>query len=194
MIGQITPLVQEASRRRWAMATSAHFMGSVLSGATVGLVLGLLGALAKLDQSRLMLACFCLLLALCILRQVRLVYVPLPSFQRQTPKWFTSQYGDVWGAFAWGGDLGQGWTTRIEVAGIYALLAWCTLDGSVVLGSVTMGVFGAARAAPVVAAGLMAAYRHGGVLPSALVFGSPWTPRVNVLFLGLALITTLGIE
>lgn len=74
----------------------------------------------------------------------------------QTPKWVLREFGPFWGALAWGLDLGQGWTTRIESAGYFALVGWALLAGGPAHGAVALGAFGAGRAAPVFAAGPLA--------------------------------------
>ncbi len=56
-------------------------------------------------------------------------------------------------AFAWGVDLGQGWTTRIELVGYYGIASWALLIGGPLHGAMVMGAFGLSRALPAVVAG-----------------------------------------
>jgi hypothetical protein len=155
MIGQITPLVKVAGLRTWTLAVFAHLIGALLSAALLGYFLGLLGMLAVPQPVR---ARGLLLGGLVCLICAALEFGPgrpyLPTMRRQTPQWFRDEFGAIWGAFAWGVDLGQGWTTWIQSAGYYALLAWSLLLADPQRGAVLFAAFGLGRAAPVVAKGL----------------------------------------
>jgi sulfite exporter TauE/SafE len=78
----------------------------------------------------------------------------MPSLRRQTPQWFKDEFGMFWGAFAWGLDLGQGWTTWIYSAGYYAVIAWAFVLASPLAGALLLTAFGVGRALPVLARGL----------------------------------------
>ncbi|MGH2410842.1 MAG: hypothetical protein ACRDGS_10815 [Chloroflexota bacterium] len=78
----------------------------------------------------------------------------LPTTHRQTPAWFRSAFGPQWSAFAWGADLGLGWTTYVTFSGYYGLVLWALLLSSPVHGSMIVGAYGLGRALPVVGAGL----------------------------------------
>src|SRR2546425_13223413 len=126
MIAQITPLVQVAGKRSWLAVVSAHALGAVASAAVLGCFLGALGALVPFNSNapavRVLGSAF---VFLCALRDAAVWRWPLISMKRQVRAWFPRVLGWKLGAFAWGADLGQGWTTYIESAGYYALVLWC---------------------------------------------------------------------
>lgn len=157
MIGQITPLVKVAGRRDWLAAVAAHIAGCSLSASVLGMVLGTVGLIAGLGRqvaiSELLVSA---IFAGCALRDAGLVRWRLPSLQRQTPKWALCVYGRRWGAFAWGIDLGQGWTTRCLLSGYYALVLWAVLNGSPAQGAMVLASYGMGRGLPVWMMGMFA--------------------------------------
>ncbi len=153
MIGQITPLVKVASRRTWIRAVVAHTLGSTIPGTLAGLGIGIVGILVSMNSWSAIGGVVGGILVLCAVKEEHLIKIRLPSFQRPTPKWFASEFGSVWAAFAWGVDLGQGWTTRIELVGYYGIASWVLLIGGPLHGALVMGAFGLSRALPAVVAG-----------------------------------------
>jgi cytochrome c biogenesis protein CcdA len=77
-----------------------------------------------------------------------------PSPRRQTPKWYKDVFGTTWGSVAWGLDLGQGWTTRIEFAGYYGIATWCLLLGAPATSALVLAAYGFGRGLPVLTEGL----------------------------------------
>lgn len=155
MIGQITPLVQ-AARRVWITAVVGHIVGATLSASLLGFVLGACGLIFRANQWALPLDVLGgSVLLLCALRDGDIWPWPLLTLHRQTPAWFLGVFGPLWGAFAWGADLGQGWTTNIVFTGYYGLLLWAIASGSPTLGAVLLGAFGLGRALPVLVVGLV---------------------------------------
>jgi len=157
MIGQITPLVQVAGRRIWLTAVVGHIAGATLSAAVLGLVLGTVGLLCGLDRWKLPLAVAggAIFLA-CAVQDASGWWWELPSLTRQTPARLKLSFGPLWGAFAWGVDLGQGWTTRILFPGYYGLLLWIVLSAAPFQGMLVLGAYGLGRALPVLLTGLLA--------------------------------------
>jgi cytochrome c biogenesis protein CcdA len=155
MIDQITPLVQEAGRRTWLCAVASHTLGSTLSGGVLGFALGTVGLGIGLAQWKPITEwLFIFILLLCALRDAGIIRLRLPSLRRQTPAWCPQVLGSCWGAFAWGVDLGQGWTTLISFASYYALLVWAVIQADPMQGALVLGIYGAGRALPVLIAGL----------------------------------------
>lgn len=170
MIGKITPLVQAAGRRTWSAAASAHALGSTLSGAVLGLILGGIGlaiGAGHWGQSTAIIGG--VLLFACALRDAEVLRLSLPSLKRQTPSWCKCALGPAGGGFVWGLDLGQGWTTHILFTGYYGLVLWTVLDAAPFLGAVALGCYGLGRALPVVVAGLGAG--HGQDVDNLLWYG-----------------------
>lgn len=157
MIVQITPLVQVAGKRLWVRTAAAHTVGFVLSTSLLGVFLGAVGLAVGLEQwSTALKVGMVALCGACALRDVGLWRWPIVALRRQTPAWFPGAFGYVWGAFAWGIDLGQGWTTYITFTGYYCLLAWAVLSASPAVGALLFGLYGFGRALPVIVAGLVA--------------------------------------
>lgn len=155
MIAQITPLVQAAGRRTWLSATASHMLGSALSGSFLGFILGAVGLAIGLERwIPLTTWVLVFVLLFCGLRDAGIVKWRLPSLRRQTPAWCPRVLGMCWGAFAWGVDLGQGWTTLISFAGYYVLVLWAVLNASPIQGVLLLGAYGLGRALPVFVAGL----------------------------------------
>lgn len=165
MIGQITPLVQ-AAKRTWIAAVIGHITGATLSAGTLGFLLGTCGLALGINRWGWPLDLIGgAILLLCALHDGDILPWPLLSLRRQTPAWFFGAFGPAWGAFAWGVDLGQGWTTNIIFAGYYGLVFWAVAGGSPMWGMILLGVFGLGRALPVLAAGFV---RPNGI-PEAIV-------------------------
>lgn len=165
MIGQITPLVKEAGRRTWAEAAVAYSIGAILSASVLGLCLGALGA--GVGSPRI--GAFAaggtgVLLLLMAPQEASITRYRLPAMRRQTPKNFMCAFGSTWGPFAWGLDLGQGWTTYIEFYGYYAIVVWAFLVGSPVQATLIMGSYGLGRGLPVLLARLAPGQNAAGPL------------------------------
>src|SRR5947209_5773605 len=154
MIGEITPLVKEAGRRAWVKAIVAHTIGATLSGAVLGFALGCLGLAARTHAwGSVSAALSAAVFLVCAAAGSPLLALRLPSFRRQTPSSWRCALGDTWGPFAWGLDLGQGWTTAINYAGYYGVVAWSFLRGEPAISAATVAAFGLGRAIPVILAG-----------------------------------------
>lgn len=155
MIDQITPLVKEAGIRTWLSAATSHLVGSAFSGGLLGFVLGTVGLAIGLGRWKSIAGdLVALVLLLAALRDAGIVKLSLPSLKRQTPVWFPRVFGTRMGTFAWGLDLGQGWTTLISFTGYYALIVIALLNASPIQGALILCVYGLGRALPVILAGL----------------------------------------
>ncbi len=171
MIGKITPLVKAAGRRVWLEAVIAHILGSVLSAGALGFVLAACGMTIGLNRwpsiaGTVIAATF----LCCALQDTRTARWHLPALRRQTPASCQCTLGTTWAGFVWGVDLAQGWTTFIVLAGYYALVVMVVLTASPVVGALSLGMYGLGRAAPVLAAGLLAT--RVDVTRLALMYGN----------------------
>src|SRR6266852_9885025 len=140
MIGTITTLVQRAGMRSWFTVVCAHLLGATTSAAVLGCVLGALGTLfpfhSNLPTVRVLGSAF---VFLCALRDADIWWWPLMSLKRQVPAWLPRVCGWKLGAFAWGADMGQGWTTYVTFAGYDALVLWTVLGTNPVLAIIILG-------------------------------------------------------
>jgi len=156
MIGEITPLVQRAGRRIWIMVVTWHIAGATLSAALLGLVLSTCGLVFGVAGWKLPLSVVVGgAMFFCALRDMDIGRWPLPSLRRQTPAWLPRVFGNRWGVFTWGADLGQGWTTYVSFAGYYGLVLWAFVAGQPAQAVVILGSYGAGRALPVLVAGFV---------------------------------------
>ncbi|MCW2723637.1 MAG: hypothetical protein JWN35_558 [Frankiales bacterium] len=144
MLTSISPLGERARGNRWTITATAYVVGSVLGGATVGGLLGLLGdVLLPRDAPVLLLAAVvCLLAALADLAGL------LPHGRRQVDEaWLDRYRGWVYGV-GYGYQLGLGVVTIVTSAATYAVVALCALTGSLAGGLAVGATFGLVRALP----------------------------------------------
>jgi len=142
MLTSITPLGERGRGNRYAVTLTAYVVGCLLGGATIGLLLGLVGSLLPTLPVLLLGAITCLVAALADLRGW------LPLGRRQVDEdWLATYRGWVYG-FGFGYQLGLGVVTIVTSAATVAALVLALLTQSV-LGGLAVGiVFGGARALP----------------------------------------------
>ena len=148
MLTSITPLGERGRRRRWGATTAWYLIGSLLGGAAVGALAGLLaaglGSLAPEATAVLWLgAAACLAAALSDAMGLR----PL-SWRRQVDETWLGRYRGwvVGGGF--GVQLGFGLMTIVTSASVYAALFLAVLSGSFWAGLAIGATFGLLRALP----------------------------------------------
>jgi cytochrome c biogenesis protein CcdA len=151
MLSSIHPLGERARRSRWWLTTAAYLAASTAGGALLGAVAGGFGSLV-LGRVLGWSAGWPAVLAVCaVAAALEVVHgaVTLPSWHRQVNEDWLSRYrGWVYGV-GFGFQLGLGIVTIITTAVLYAVIAMAVLSASVSTGMVIGGVFGLARAVPV---------------------------------------------
>ncbi len=148
MLTSITPLGERGKGNRWAVTASAYAAGSVLGGATVGLLLGGLGSLlpGPGTVALLLAAGAC---ALALVSDLPRPAWSLPSTGRQVDEdWLTRYRGWVYGV-GYGAQLGFGAVTIVTSASTYAAAALALLTGSPWSGLAVGLTFGLVRALPI---------------------------------------------
>jgi cytochrome c biogenesis protein CcdA len=183
MIGEISPLVKAAGRRTWFAAVVSHSLGATGSAALLGGALGAIGVSLALHDFLPVASVGGVVLLGAALRDARLISLPLPSLERQTPHWFKTQFAPTWRSFLWGADLGQGWTTRIAFTSFYALTLIALLQPEVATSVMVVAAFGLGRSLPVFAAGSIGAMRSFRELRKWAPFDEDYLRRVNVFAL-----------
>jgi len=143
MLSSISPLGERARGSRWWRTTAAYFLGSVLGGATLGALLGGVGRLVPAPR-----ALVAVVAAFAVLGVLADVTGRLPTVHRQVDETWLHRYRDwVYGG-GFGLQLGMGVLTIVTSASTY--LTWCLelVTRQVIAGLVVGGVFGLARALP----------------------------------------------
>lgn len=154
MVGTIIPIVNGArTQGRISIAHWLHLVGAVAGGAGIGAALGAAGSAARAATApagALVLVPAGTIAAIYSARELGIVSVPMPQFHRQVPAWWRYRYQPNIAAFLYGIGLGVGVATFVRVATLYVVLAWVAFAGDPASGALAMGLFGAARALPVV--------------------------------------------
>ena len=143
MLTSITPLGERGRGNRRAITMTAYAVGSLLGGATTGLVLGSVGSALPELPVLLIAGLVCLAAAVADLGPWH-----LPGGHRQVDEdWLTRYRGWVYGA-GFGYQLGLGIATVVTSAATYVVLVLALLTGSPWAGLAIGAVFGLARAVP----------------------------------------------
>ncbi len=154
MLTSITPLGERGRQRHWGATVTAYAVGSVVSGTSMGALLGLLpGPPPRVSLGIIAVAC---LVAAVVDRNPRL----LPTVHRQVNEdWLTTYRGWV-GGVGFGLQLGLGVVTIVTTASVYVALLAAALAGSW-MGSLLIGAtFGACRALPALMVGSVTTTGH----------------------------------
>src|SRR4051794_95755 len=133
MLGSITPLGERGHARRWSSTVAYYFAGSVLGGATIGGLLGLLGAgaaaLGLRPSGSLVLGVVAVLCLAGTLVDLQVGGLRLPTVHRQVNEdWLVRYRGWVIGA-GFGFQLGLDVVTIVTTATVYGMLAAALLSG-----------------------------------------------------------------
>ena len=148
MIAKVGPLVQAGERNRYRPVV-LHLIGGAAGGATAGVFLGFLGAVASaaIPTSSHNVApsiAVCVLLTAAVFDVTPLQFPVL--LHRQTPESWACALGTTPTAFAWAFDLGLGFTTRLPCITIFALPVVAVLAPSFGVSILIMLAFGLTRA------------------------------------------------
>jgi hypothetical protein len=154
MLASITPLGERGRNRRWGVTAPFFVVGSVLGGALVGLLAGVVGALG-LAVLPLGPAGRLVVLALALVSALVLDLLPgrtrAPGPRRQVNEDWLGVYREwVYGG-GFGLQLGAAVLTQVATAAVYAMLLAAALTGSPAGGALVGAVFGLVRALPVLA-------------------------------------------
>ncbi len=146
MLTSINPLGERGKGNRWAVTASAYVLGSVLGGAAIGLLLGLVGSLLPGPGTATLLvgAAVCLVALLSDLPGPA-----LPGGRRQVDEdWLARYRGWVYGV-GYGAQLGFGAITIVTSASTYAAAALALLSGVPWTGLAIGLTFGLVRGLPI---------------------------------------------
>jgi len=150
MLSSISPLGERARASRWWLTTTAYVFGSLLGGAAVGALSGLLGSLvpAGARSSPWLLLPLAAVLVVTLALDLGVGGKSLPVWKRQVDvAWLARYRGWVYG-LGFGAQLGFGLVTIVTSATTYAMVLFAALSGHVVAGLVIGAAFGLVRSAP----------------------------------------------
>ncbi|MDQ1416636.1 MAG: hypothetical protein QOF81_2249 [Acidimicrobiaceae bacterium] len=154
MLASIVPLVERARNQNWGLTVAAYVVGSVVGGALLGATSGLLGAIVLghggVDRPGVLVA-LALSAAVGATIDLGVVGLRVPTVRRQVNEdWLHRYRGWVYG-LGFGVQLGVGVVTIVTSAIVYLMLVLAFLTASWPGAAVIGGVFGLARALPIVA-------------------------------------------
>jgi hypothetical protein len=155
MLASITPLGERGRRSNWALTASMHLLGSLLGGAAVGALAGLVGWLALSDVSvRARLAALAAALALGLAWELARGAIPGPRRQVDE-RWLDRYRGWVYG-LGYGAQLGAGLVTVVVSSTVYVVPVACLLTADPLIGCAIGGVAGLLRGVTVFTAARVA--------------------------------------
>lgn len=151
MLSSISPFGERSRNSRWWLTVTAYLLGSVVGGATTGLLAGAAGQLAlgwlSGDAALVAFAGIALVGVLADLG----IAVATPSWHRQVNEdWLTTYRGWVYGG-GFGFQLGLGVVTIVTTATVWVAWAAAALSASWWAGLAIGVVFGAARGSLILA-------------------------------------------
>jgi len=147
MLSSIHPLGERSRQQRFWLTATAYLGGSTVSGAALGLGLGLLGSWLRPDRigDSAALAALAAVAAAGLVHDVRPGGFHLATPRRQVDEnWLTTYRGWVYGA-GFGLQLGVGVATIITSGLIYLMWSAALLSGRLTAGLAIGATFGAVR-------------------------------------------------
>src|SRR5919198_3801778 len=152
MVQTITPVVHGGKRTTWGASVAAHVVGTTLSAAALGAVLGGLGALVGAPWGRGGPVVVALVACVYALRELLGIPVPLPNLHRQVPEWWRTFFSPPVTSFLYGLGLGVGFVTYLSFGTLASVGAVAVATGRPLLGLAVMAPFGVARGLSVLVA------------------------------------------
>lgn len=153
MLSSITPLGERARRRRWGVTVAFYVSGSLLGGATAGVLAGAAGQLASpfVQAGRTVVVLAALLAGVALALDARLGGLRSPTVHRQVNESWLARYRSWVYGLGFGAQLGFGVVTVVSSASVYLMLALAFLTGSAAAGALVGSTYGVVRALPIVA-------------------------------------------
>jgi hypothetical protein len=142
MVETITPVVHGGRRSRWAVSVLVHALGAVASAATLGAIMGTAGMVLGAPWGPAGPATVYAAGELLGLR------VPVPEARRQVPEWWRWTLPPLAAACLYGLGLGIGFLTHVRHGTLVAVAVAATASGDPLASAAVLGVFGLARAVP----------------------------------------------
>lgn len=149
MLSSIHPLGERSRNNAWILTVGAFAVGAVGSGAAVGAIAALTGALSGLVTTPTWLP----VVVLAAAAAAELWRIPVPTYRRQVnERWIGAFRGWVYG-LGFGGQLGSGFATYVVTWAVPAWLFTIAWLGDIQMGAALGAIFGLGRTLPLIAAG-----------------------------------------
>src|SRR5438874_13237610 len=152
MVQTITPVVHGGRRARWMGSVAAHAVGTTVSAAALGALLGGIGALAGAPWGRAGVLVVAGVAVVYAVRELFRVPVPLPNLHRQVPEWWRTFFSPPVTSFLYGLGLGVGFLTYLSFGTLVAVGGVAVASGRPLVGLAVMAPFGLARGLSVLVA------------------------------------------
>src|SRR5437588_9002370 len=143
MVQTIIPVVHGGRRARWMGSVAAHAVGTTVSAAALGALLGGIGALAGAPWGRAGAIVVAGVAVVYAVRELFRVPIPLPNLHRQVPEWWRTFFSPPVTSFLYGLGLGVGFLTYLSFGTLVAVVAVAVASGRPLAGLVAMVPFGA---------------------------------------------------
>jgi site-specific recombinase len=153
MVHTITPVVDGGRTHDYWTSVVLHTLGTTVSAAAFGAVLGAVGLVARAPWGSGGAALIAFVAVLYSARE--LAHLPLPLFdrRRQVPEWWRNFYSRPVAALLYGLSLGIGFVTFLTFGSFVVVTVVAIASGSPLQGAVLCGSFGLARGlAPLIGA------------------------------------------
>jgi sulfite exporter TauE/SafE len=151
MLASINPLGERSRNSRFAITFTAYLAGSIAGGASLGGLLGLLGAGIEAVAPWSTATAAVLVVVMCLLAlalDTGVAGLRIPTVRRQVNEDMLNEYREWAYGSNFGFQLGLGVVTIVTTATVYLTFALAVLTGAWQAGLVVGGVFGLARALP----------------------------------------------
>jgi hypothetical protein len=145
MVETIAPVVHGGKNRSYWTAVLLHTLGTTLSAAAFGAVLGFVGSLLGAPWGTAGLVALAVVAAVYAARELFNLPIPLPDLDRQVPEWWRTFYSKNVAAFLYGLGLGVGWLTYLSFGTYVAVMTGAFISGDPATGALICGAFGLAR-------------------------------------------------
>src|SRR5437867_11798643 len=145
MVQTITPVGHGGSRARWRGSVAVHTVGTTVSAATLGALLGSVGALAGAPWGRAGVIVVAGIASVYAMRELFRVPVPLPNLRRQVPEWWRTFFSPPVTSFLYGLGLGVGFLTYLSFGRLVPVALVAVVAGRPLVGLGVMAPFGLAR-------------------------------------------------
>jgi site-specific recombinase len=145
MVHTITPVVNGGRTRSYWISVILHTLGTTVSAAAFGVVLGVLGLVARAPWGPGGAAVIALVALLYSARELARLPLPLFDRRRQVPEWWRNFYSPRVAALLYGLSLGIGFLTFLTFGSFVVVSVVAIASGSPLEGAVLCGSFGLAR-------------------------------------------------